>query len=106
METRSSASTVAELDALLEDATLGEVKVQFWKRYRLMFPADVMPSDQLVSRCFRELDRRLLIVHDVWKTRNLMHQVSSTKMRKRLGTDRFTFEEEQESVHRMQWRAT
>ena len=49
-ETRQTTSTVAELDDLLEETDLRNVKVQFWKRYKLRYPADIMPSDQIISR--------------------------------------------------------
>ena len=52
----------ADLDDLLEEATLREVRVVFWRRYRMRFPAEATPSDRLLSRCYRELDRRLLTV--------------------------------------------
>ena len=34
---------LADLNSLLEDSELRDVKTQFWKRYRLRFPADVTP---------------------------------------------------------------
>ena len=55
-------SSVAQLDDLLEEGTIREVKVQFWKRYKLKYPVEVSPSDQLLSRCYREMDKRLLTV--------------------------------------------
>ena len=50
-ESRNTTSSVAELDDLLEEGTLREVKVQFWKRYKMRYPVEVSPSDQLLSRC-------------------------------------------------------
>ncbi len=49
-ENRNTVSSVAELDDLLEEGTLREVKVQFWKRYKVKYPVEVSPSDQLLSR--------------------------------------------------------
>jgi len=37
--------SVAEPDDLLEEGTLREVKVQFWKRYKVKYPVEVNPSD-------------------------------------------------------------
>ena len=51
---RNTVSSVAELDDLLEEGALREVKVQFWKRYRVKYPVEVNPSDQLLSHCYRE----------------------------------------------------
>ena len=61
-ENRNTVSSVAELDDLLEEGTLREVKVQFWKRYKMKYPVEVSPSDQLLSHCYREMDKRLLTV--------------------------------------------
>jgi hypothetical protein len=61
-ENRNTISSVAELDDLLEEGTLREVKVQFWKRYKAKYPVEANPSDQLLSRCYREMEKRLLTV--------------------------------------------
>ena len=61
-ESRNSTSTVAELDDLLCETDLREMKVQFWKRYKLRYPAEIIPCDQIISRCFRESDKRMLTV--------------------------------------------
>ena len=65
-ENRNTVSSVAELDDLLEEGTLREVKVQFWKRYKMKYPVEVSPSDQLLSRCYRKLEKRLLTVYNIW----------------------------------------
>lgn len=95
-ENRNTVSSVAELDDLLEEGTLREVKVQFWKRYKVKYPVEVNPSDQLLSRCYREMEKRLLTVYDIWKVKTLLHQVMTTKKRKQVGTDLYTFEDEAE----------
>ena len=97
-ESGRQASTAVELDDLLEEATLREVKVSFWRRYRLRYPAEVMPSDQLVSRCYRELDKRLLAVYNVWTVKTLMYQVTSNRKRKQVGTDLYVLEDDRESL--------
>ena len=93
-EAGKSSSAAIGLDDMLEEATLRDVKVNFWRRYRLRYPTEIMPADSLVSRCYRELDLRLLTVFDVWTVRNLMHQVTSNKKRKQLAMDLYTYEEE------------
>ncbi len=57
-ENRNSVSSVAELDDLLEEGTLREIKIHFWKRYKSKYPVEVSPSDQLLSRCHSEMDKR------------------------------------------------
>ena len=37
----SCGPSVAELDDFLEEGTLREVKVQFWKRYKVRYPVEV-----------------------------------------------------------------
>jgi len=37
-ESRDTISSVAELDDLLEEGTLREVEVQFWRRYEVEYP--------------------------------------------------------------------
>jgi hypothetical protein len=97
-ENRNSVSSVAELDDFLEEGTLGEIKIQFWKRYKSKYPVEVSPSDQLLSRCRREMDKRLLTVFDIWRVKTLLHQVTTTKKRKQVGTDLYAFEEEAEEA--------
>jgi hypothetical protein len=46
-----------------------------------------MPADSLVSRCSREMSKRMLTVYNVHGVKNLMHQITSNKKRKKLGTD-------------------
>jgi len=96
-EGRNTVSSVAELVDPLEEGTLREVKVQFWKRYRVKYPVEVNPSDQLLPRCYREMEKRLLTVYDIWKVRTLRHQVMTTRKRKQVGTDLYTFEDETET---------
>jgi len=93
-ESRQSVTTASELDDLLCETDLRNIKVQFWKRYKLRYPAEFMPCDQIVSRCFREVDRRMLTVYDVWKVRSLKHQVTSSRKRKQVGEGLYTFEDD------------
>jgi len=64
-------SSVAELDDLLEEGTLREVKVRFWKRYKAKYPVEVNPSDQLLSRCHREMEAERERV-STWRAANLL----------------------------------
>ena len=75
----STTPSASCLDNLLDDATLRQVKVQFWKRHKSSYPAEVFPSDQLLSRCYNEMDRRLLTVYDIDKVDSLLHQVMTAK---------------------------
>ena len=97
-ENHSTTSSAAELDDLVEEGTLREIKLQFWKRYRMKHPVEITPSDHLLSRCYRELGKRLLSVYDIWRVKTLRHQVMSTRKRKKVGIDLYTFEDEAEET--------
>ena len=53
IENHNTISSASELDDLLEEGTLREVRVQVWKRHKAKYPVEVNPSDQLLSRCYR-----------------------------------------------------
>ena len=97
-ENRSTTSSAAKLDDLVEEVTLKGLKLQFWTRYRMRHPAHINPSDQLLSRCYREVKTRLLSVYDIWKVKTLLNQVTTTKRRKRVGVDLYTFEDDAEET--------
>ena len=86
-ENHSTTPSAAELDDLAEEGTLSEIKLQFWKRYRMKHPVEITPSDHLLSRCYRELGKRLLSVYDIWRVKTLRHQVMSTRKRRKVGID-------------------
>lgn len=75
----------SELDGLLEDGALGSLREAFHRRYKLQFGAQVEPSDGLVSRIYREIDNKLLHVHDVFKTKTLTHTFMAKRQKQRLG---------------------
>ena len=64
---------------LIKKETLREVKMQFWERYRTKYPMEVSPSDQLLSRCYREMEERLLTVYDIRRVKTLSYRVATTK---------------------------
>ncbi|CAK0877552.1 unnamed protein product [Prorocentrum cordatum] len=68
-----------DLDKFLDQPTLDDLAKVFWKRYRNSWPPDVMPSDQMISRIYRELAARLLSVRDAWKTKCLADQLRSSR---------------------------
>ena len=47
--------------------------MQFGERYRTKYPREVSPSDQLLSRCYREMEERLLTVYDIRKVKTLSY---------------------------------
>ena len=52
-------------------------------------PPEIMPADSLVSRCSQEVYRMLLMVYNVNRAKNLMHQIILSEESKKVGTDLF-----------------
>ena len=92
---------VADLDTMLAEGELRNVKLLFWRRYKLRFPAEVHPSDATVSRVAREMDKRMLCVFNLWKVKSLQFQLHCTQKKRKLGDGLFTEEvdEEEPSSH-------
>ncbi len=67
---------------LIEKETLRKVKLQFWERYKAKYPVEVSPSDYLLSRCYREMEGRLLTVYNIQRVKTLSYRVTTTKKRK------------------------
>ena len=89
---------LADLDSLLEDSELRDVKVAFWKRYHMRYPSEMHPADSLLSRLSRELSKRMLCVYDVWKVRSLHFQLTTVQKKRKLGDNLFTEEVETAEV--------
>ena len=47
---------------------------RFLSRYKLRFPAELLPADALTTRLSREVDRRLLTVMNIWSVKSMAHQ--------------------------------
>jgi hypothetical protein len=54
---RSKAAT-EDLDEVLAGKDLAGIKNAFFRRYRMTYPPDLLPSDRLVSRLYREIQKR------------------------------------------------
>ena len=91
-------SDTADLDDMLDEVSLRDVKTEFWKRYKLRFPADITPSDSMVSRCHREMGRRMLMVFNVWQARSLMHQVTSSQKKRKIAESLFVVDAVEEET--------
>ena len=73
-----------DLDTLLGTPELDNLKSYFWKRYHVVYPANIEPSDFLVSRVHKEMAKRLLQVHSVYKVRNWTHQLKAERKKQKL----------------------
>ena len=99
---RSKVST-ADLDSMLQESELRDVKASFWARYRLRLPAEVHPADATLSRVSREMSKRMLCVHAVWKVKSLQHQLHTTNRKRKLAEGLFTEEQEDEEHGVQDW---
>ncbi|CAE7812806.1 unnamed protein product [Symbiodinium sp. CCMP2592] len=88
----------ADLDDLLDDSSLRDMKQQFWRRYKTRFPPELYPSDATLSRVTRELNKRMLCVFSVWKVKSLQFQLLSTSKKRRLGDNLYTEDQDQDEV--------
>ena len=84
-EADRAAVSTADLDDLLDEHTLKDTHLSFWRRYKVRFPSEIMPADSLISRVSREMSRRMLMIYNLWLVRNLEYQLTSSKKRKRVG---------------------
>ena len=95
-----------DLDEMLTQTELESLADTFWNRYRVKLPPALAPCDALVSRITKELNKRLLTLRDIWKTRSLSQQQRSSHKRMRIaeGVDLVQNEDEDhvESAHSTQ----
>ena len=63
-EANSATVEITDLDDILDETELKDVKFKFWKRYKLKHPANMMPVDSMVRRCYREMGKRMPMVCD------------------------------------------
>ena len=73
-----------DMDTMLPQQQLENFGDQFWLRYHVRFPPKVEPSEYLISKCAKKLEKRLLAVDDVWSTRTLAHQSKAERKRTKL----------------------
>ncbi|CAE7815841.1 unnamed protein product [Symbiodinium sp. CCMP2592] len=88
----------SDLDDLLDDSSLRDMKQQFWRRYKTRFPPELYPSDATLSRVTRELNKRMLCVFSVWKVKSLQFQLVSTSKKRKLGDNLYTEDQEQDEA--------
>ena len=65
--------TLSDLDTMLADSELRDVKSSFWVRYRMRYPPEVHPADATLLRVSRELSKRMLCVYSLWKVRTIQY---------------------------------
>jgi len=95
---KKKAAEPDDFDELLPQPELDELEGAFWSRYHVRYAPTVEPADLLVSRLSKELAKRLLTVRSVWQTRTMTHQLSTTRKRRKLGSNLEFVEDEAEAV--------
>ena len=58
---------------------LRRCKVLFWERYKMAFPPDAYPCDELLSLCHRDTRDRLLTIYEIRTVRTRSHQIKATQ---------------------------
>ena len=95
--------SVSDLDTMLADTELRDVKSNFWIRYRMRFPPEIHPADATLSRISRELSKRMLCVYNLWKVRTLQYQLHTTQRKRKLAEGLCTEEAEDEDKIPHDW---
>ena len=101
---RSKVAT-SDLDSMLQESELRDVKSTFWIRYRQRFPPEVHPSDSTLSRVSREMSKRMLCVFAIWKVRSLQFQLHTTNKKRKLADGLFTEEQDEDDGCGRDWEA-
>ena len=80
-ETASIEGVVLDEEELLPATSLANIKGAFFKRYHWMPPPEQQPSDKLLSKLSRALQKKSLEVMSVHNVKTLFNQRSSTSKR-------------------------
>ena len=84
------------MGSLLQQQQLDTLSEMFHVRYHISLPPWLAPSDALVSRLSKELEKRLLSVRDVVKSKTLEHQLRRQKKKVMLSEHITLLQDEQD----------
>ena len=84
-------------DAPLPALKINNMKDQFWHRYHLCLTPEEWPSEKLISKLSKALDKRTLEVTDLWTVKSMLYQKTTTAKRRRL-TDNLYLQEDEEDT--------
>ena len=68
-----------DMDSLLPTVQMESLNKAFWGRYKMSYPPHVEPSETLVSRLSREMDKRVLSVRAISKVHSKDQQIRSVR---------------------------
>ena len=95
--------SLSDLDTMLADNELRDVKTNFWIRYHMRYPPEIHPADATLSRVSRELSKRMLCVYNLWKVRTLQYQLHTTQKKRKLAEGLYTEDAEDEDKIPHDW---
>ena len=84
-----ASSTPLQLDEddLLPSAQLTNIRDVFWARYKLVFPPEFTPSDRLLTKAQRALQKRSLEVMDIMRVKSISTQRMSGEKRRKVANN-------------------
>ena len=88
--------SASDLDALLGDSELRDLKSALWRRYKLRFPPEVHPADSTISRVTRELTKRMLCVYNIWRVKSLQFQQATAQKKRKIADSLYVEEAEED----------
>ena len=83
-------------DAILPADKLDSLKALFWDRYHVNPLPDEWPSDRLLSRLSKSLDKHTLDIQDVWAIKSLLWQKTNPVKKRKLGENLYLAEDADE----------
>ena len=93
-----ASSTPLQLDEddLLPSAQLTNIRDVFWARYKLVFPSEFTPSDRLLTKAQRALQKRSLEVIDIMRVKSISTQRMSGEKRRKVANNLWVGEDPDE----------
>ncbi len=85
IEIKKRGAEAVDLDQLLPEPELDGIRKKFWGRHKFAYPPHLEPSDAVVSRLQREIQKRMLTVRDIAWVRTMAHQLRTDNKRLRVG---------------------
>ncbi len=79
MEAQKKGEEAVDSDALLDSAHLSDLHSIFLRCHKMRFPVEVEPSEQLISRLTRQLNKRCLSVKVLASVSTMAHQAVSSR---------------------------
>ena len=73
-----------DLEDLMDPDELKKHHDLFWGRYHVKFHPATEPSDLMVSKAAKRMEKRMIVVDDVWSTKSLKHQTKVERKRHRV----------------------